>query len=71
MHPYSVRAVPLQASELLDKVSGCRGEEQAASAAAVVAWLRLSAQRLLVWNRNYNVKPREISQAQVSEMCDE
>jgi hypothetical protein len=62
----------LQASELLDKVSGCRGDEQASAAAAVVAWLRLSAQRLLVWNRNYNVKPREISQAQVGgSLCQE
>ena len=28
-------------------------------------WLRFSAQRLLVWNKNYNIKPREISAAQV------
>lgn len=31
---------------------------------AVLAWLRFSAARLLTWNRNYNVKPREISAAQ-------
>ena len=33
---------------------------------AVAVWLRLSAKRLLTWNRNYNVKPREISAAQAS-----
>lgn len=31
---------------------------------AVATWLRFSAARQLVWNRNYNIKPREISQAQ-------
>lgn len=31
---------------------------------AVAVWLRLSALRLLTWNRNYNIKPREISAAQ-------
>eukprot|EP00878_Enallax_costatus_P046267 GHUV01056037.1.p1 GENE.GHUV01056037.1~~GHUV01056037.1.p1 ORF type:complete len:172 (-),score=44.71 GHUV01056037.1:18-533(-) len=30
---------------------------------AVAVWLRLSALRLLTWNHNYNVKPREISAA--------
>jgi len=30
----------------------------------VLVWLRFSAARHLVWNRNYNVKPREISAAQ-------
>jgi len=34
---------------------------------AVAVWLRLSAMRLLTWNRNYNIKPREISAAQVSD----
>lgn len=33
--------------------------------AALTVWLRFSAARLLTWNRNYNVKPREISAAQV------
>jgi hypothetical protein len=32
---------------------------------AVAVWLRYSAMRQLTWNRNYNVKPREISAAQV------
>ncbi|KAK9830544.1 hypothetical protein WJX72_012386 [[Myrmecia] bisecta] len=31
---------------------------------ALTAWLRYSAARHLTWNRNYNVKPREISAAQ-------
>lgn len=31
---------------------------------ATALWLRLAAARLLVWNHNYNVKPREISAAQ-------
>jgi hypothetical protein len=30
---------------------------------AVTVWLRFSSLRLLTWNRNYNVKPREISAA--------
>lgn len=30
---------------------------------AVTVWLRLSSLRLLTWNHNYNVKPREISAA--------
>ncbi|KAK9838302.1 hypothetical protein WJX81_003198 [Elliptochloris bilobata] len=36
----------------------------AAELAALAVWLRLSAARLLTWNRSYNVKPREISAAQ-------
>jgi hypothetical protein len=32
---------------------------------AVTVWLRYSAMRHLTWNRNYNVKPREVSAAQV------
>ena len=31
---------------------------------ACALWLRQAAARLLVWNHNYNVKPREISAAQ-------
>lgn len=30
---------------------------------AVTVWLRFSSLRLLTWNHNYNVKPREISAA--------
>lgn len=36
-----------------------------ASVAAILVWMRFSAARHLTWNRNYNVKPREISAAQV------
>jgi hypothetical protein len=32
---------------------------------AIAVWLRYSAARHLTWNLNYNVKPREISAAQV------
>lgn len=35
-----------------------------AELAALAVWLRLSAARLLTWNRSYNIKPREISAAQ-------
>ena len=41
------------------------GEGLAAALAAVAVWVRFSAARHLTWNRNYNVKPREISAAQV------
>ncbi|GLC49607.1 Pyruvate phosphate dikinase, PEP/pyruvate binding domain, partial [Pleodorina starrii] len=56
MHRYNAGA---------DLVEMAGGSGEAAEAlAAVTAWLRFSASRLLVWNRNYNVKPREISTAQ-------
>ncbi|KAL6569107.1 hypothetical protein OROHE_003388 [Orobanche hederae] len=32
--------------------------------AAVLVWMRYMATRQLIWNKNYNVKPREISKAQ-------
>ncbi|KAG0553488.1 hypothetical protein KC19_12G015100 [Ceratodon purpureus] len=32
--------------------------------AGILVWLRFMATRQLVWNKNYNVKPREISAAQ-------
>uniref|UniRef100_A0A1J3IBP2 alpha-glucan, water dikinase n=1 Tax=Noccaea caerulescens TaxID=107243 RepID=A0A1J3IBP2_NOCCA len=32
--------------------------------AGILVWMRFMATRQLVWNKNYNVKPREISQAQ-------
>ena len=41
-------------------------EEEEAALTAVITWLRFSSSRLLTWNRNYNIKPREISTAQVS-----
>ncbi|KAJ0962515.1 hypothetical protein J5N97_027637 [Dioscorea zingiberensis] len=32
--------------------------------AGLVVWMRFMATRQLIWNKNYNVKPREISKAQ-------
>ncbi|XP_050207604.1 alpha-glucan water dikinase, chloroplastic [Mercurialis annua] len=32
--------------------------------AGILVWMRFMATRQLIWNKNYNVKPREISQAQ-------
>ncbi|VFQ89956.1 unnamed protein product [Cuscuta campestris] len=32
--------------------------------AAIVVWMRFMATRQLIWNKNYNVKPREISRSQ-------
>ncbi|EMS68547.1 Alpha-glucan water dikinase, chloroplastic [Triticum urartu] len=32
--------------------------------AGLLVWMRFMATRQLIWNKNYNVKPREISQAQ-------
>ena len=37
---------------------------------AIAVWLRYSAARHLTWNRNYNVKPREISAAQVQRLTE-
>ena len=45
------------------------GDGLPAALAAVAVWMRLSAARHLTWNRNYNVKPREISAAQVCVPC--
>ncbi|KXZ47751.1 hypothetical protein GPECTOR_33g633 [Gonium pectorale] len=56
MHRYNTGA------ELVGMAAGSAEVEGAL--AAVTAWLRMSSARLLVWNRNYNVKPREISTAQ-------
>jgi len=40
-----------------------KGAAAMAGLVAVTVWLRLSSLRLLTWNHNYNVKPREISAA--------
>ena len=50
--------------ELLEAVLNAP-EGAAAGVAALAAWLRLAAMRKLRWNVNYNVKPRDISAAQV------
>ncbi len=42
-------------------------EEQEAPLVAILTWLRCSSSRLLTWNKNYNIKPREISAAQVGD----
>ena len=47
---------------LLESVVGKSDFEE--SLTAILTWLRFSSARLLTWNRNYNVKPREISAAQ-------
>jgi hypothetical protein len=46
--------------------SGKPIEEQEGALVAVLTWLRFSSSRLLTWNKKYNIKPREISAAQVS-----
>ena len=55
------------ASSLLEQKCSPQAAESVASAAAAAAkiyvWLRYS-QRKLTWQRNYNVKPRELSAAQ-------
>lgn len=40
-----------------------QGVAAMAGLVAVTVWLRFSSLRLLTWNHNYNVKPREISAA--------
>ena len=46
-------------------INGKSVEEQEGDVVAVLTWLRFSSSRLLTWNKNYNIKPREISAAQV------
>ena len=55
------------ASSLLEQKCPPQAAESVASAAAaakIYVWLRYSSQRKLTWQRNYNVKPRELSAAQ-------
>ncbi|XVE85121.1 hypothetical protein DITRI_Ditri17bG0066500 [Diplodiscus trichospermus] len=54
MHRFNI------ASDLMDqaKDSGELG------LAGILVWMRFMATRQLIWNKNYNVKPREISKAQ-------
>ncbi|KAL3137437.1 hypothetical protein ABBQ32_006958 [Trebouxia sp. C0010 RCD-2024] len=54
------------AKDLLTLVtsSGKPRERQEGDLVALLTWLRFSSSRLLVWNKNYNIKPREISAAQ-------
>ena len=44
--------------------NGATGWRRSAPPAKAYVWLRYSSQRKLTWQRNYNVKPRELSAAQ-------
>ncbi|XP_012467413.1 alpha-glucan water dikinase, chloroplastic [Gossypium raimondii] len=54
MHRFNI------ASDLMDQAKNI-GE---LGLAGILVWMRFMATRQLIWNRNYNVKPREISKAQ-------
>ncbi|CAI0431048.1 unnamed protein product [Linum tenue] len=54
MHRFNI------ASDLMDQAK----EAGILGVAAIFVWMRFMATRQLIWNKNYNVKPREISQAQ-------
>uniref|UniRef100_A0A6N2N9J4 alpha-glucan, water dikinase n=1 Tax=Salix viminalis TaxID=40686 RepID=A0A6N2N9J4_SALVM len=54
MHRFNI------AADLMDKAKDA-GE---LGFAGILVWMRFMATRQLIWNKNYNVKPREISKAQ-------
>ncbi|KAK6922260.1 Pyruvate phosphate dikinase, AMP/ATP-binding [Dillenia turbinata] len=54
MHRFNI------AADLLDQAKDA-GE---IGLAGILVWMRFMATRQLIWNKNYNVKPREISKAQ-------
>ncbi|XVE92371.1 hypothetical protein REPUB_Repub01dG0091600 [Reevesia pubescens] len=54
MHRFNI------ASDLMDQAKDT-GE---LDLAGILVWMRFMATRQLIWNKNYNVKPREISKAQ-------
>ncbi|GAB2280495.1 hypothetical protein Dimus_015122 [Dionaea muscipula] len=54
MHRFNI------AAELLDEAK----DAGQLGLAAIFVWMRFMATRQLIWNKNYNVKPREISKAQ-------
>ncbi|KAJ4701488.1 Alpha-glucan water dikinase [Melia azedarach] len=54
MHRFNI------ATELTER---CKGEGEL-GLIGILVWMRLMACRHLTWNKNYNVKPREISEAQ-------
>ncbi|KAG6497515.1 hypothetical protein ZIOFF_045416 [Zingiber officinale] len=54
MHRFNIAA---------DLTEQARGSGQL-GLAGILVWLRFMAMRHLIWNKNYNVKPREISKAQ-------
>ncbi|KAK3278362.1 alpha-glucan water dikinase [Cymbomonas tetramitiformis] len=47
-----------------DLLQGALGSNEEDAIVAIFVWLRFCASRHLVWNQNYNIKPREISAAQ-------
>ena len=55
MHRYNIAS---------DLIPGCRAEGEA-GLVAMATWFRFMALRQLVWNNDYNIKPREISAAQL------
>ena len=57
--PYGAAEHPPALHSLLEHAASAESQLM-----AVAVWLRFAAARLLVWNHNYNVKPREISTAQ-------
>lgn len=61
--PASLTWPPLPQANVSDNAVAAKGQLALSGLVAVAVWLRLSSLRLLVWNRNYNVKPREISAA--------
>ncbi|KAH1239080.1 Alpha-glucan water dikinase, chloroplastic [Glycine max] len=54
MHRFNI------ASDLIDEAKNA-GQQ---GLAGILVWMRFMATRQLIWNKNYNVKPREISKAQ-------
>ncbi|KAI6694871.1 hypothetical protein NL676_022581 [Syzygium grande] len=54
MHRFNI------AADLIDQAQNA-GE---LGLAGILVWMRFMATRQLIWNKNYNVKPREISRAQ-------
>ncbi|XP_009631505.1 alpha-glucan water dikinase, chloroplastic isoform X1 [Nicotiana tomentosiformis] len=54
MHRFNI------AGDLIEEATGA-GE---LGFAGILVWMRFMATRQLIWNKNYNVKPREISKAQ-------
>lgn len=54
MHRFNIAA---------DLMEGAKGAGEL-GLAGILVWMRFMATRQLIWNKNYNVKPREISKAQ-------
>ncbi|KAF7809324.1 alpha-glucan water dikinase, chloroplastic [Senna tora] len=54
MHRFNI------AADLIDQAK----EAGQLGLAGILVWMRFMATRQLIWNKNYNVKPREISKAQ-------